>query len=42
MTKTHSSMSSMPKEAKKRCTPEDSERAAVRELVRAARSRVRT
>ena len=39
MTETHSSMSSMPKEPKKTSTAEDSERAAVRELVKAARAR---
>ena len=39
MTETDSSMSSMPKTAKKSRTPVDSQRAAVRELVRAARAR---
>jgi putative transposase len=39
MTDTHSGMSSMPKEAKKIAEPGDLERAAVRELVKAARAR---
>lgn len=39
MTDTHSSISSMPKEAIKTVKPGASERAAVRELVKAARAR---
>jgi putative transposase len=39
MTDTHSSMSSMPREAIKTVKPGASERAAVRELVKAARAR---
>ncbi|MGL4742796.1 MAG: transposase, partial [Dermatophilaceae bacterium] len=39
MAETHSSVSSMPKEAKKAAKPGEGERAAVRELVKAARAR---
>ena len=39
MTEKITSVSSMPKEAKKRVAWSESERAAVRELVKAARSR---
>ncbi len=39
MTETSSSMSSMPKEAKKTAKAGEAERAAVRELVKAARAR---
>jgi putative transposase len=39
MTETNSSVSSMPKKPGKRTTPAEVERAAVRELVKAARAR---
>ena len=39
MTESDSSVSSMPKDAKKSTTPAQAERAAVRELVKAARAR---
>ncbi len=39
MTETLKGMSSMPKDAKKTTTPGEAERAAVRELVKAARAR---
>ncbi len=42
MTETLKGMGSMPKEAKKTAETGEVERAAVRELVRAARARVRT
>ena len=41
MTETDSSVSSMPRGAKKTVTPAPAERAAVRELVEAARARSR-